>query len=60
MITWKVEMKPLEKASYDTGILIHDYPPRWGDRNKRLVFKIACSSASPFEGRMTYASWLAE
>ena len=55
-----MEMKPLENASFDASRLIRDHPPRWSDRNKRLVFEIACSSGFPFEGQVTYARWPSE
>jgi hypothetical protein len=50
-------IEPLERASFDAGSLIRDFPPRWNDRNKRVVFDISRSSGFPFEGQVTYARW---
>jgi hypothetical protein len=52
-----MEAKPLEQVTFDVDSLIQDHPPRWNDRNKRLVYEIACSSGFPFQGQMTYARW---
>jgi len=42
---------------FDAGGLIRDYPPKWRDHNKKIVFEIACGSGAPFEGEIVYARW---
>lgn len=52
--------QPIEQAEWQAEDLIRDHPPRWKDRNKRVVFDIACSSGHPFEGRIRFARWAEE
>ena len=49
--------QPLQQHVFDAGKLIEDYPPQWSGRNKLAVYKIACSSRYPFEGRIVYSRW---
>ncbi len=55
-----MEAKPIEHAEFRAGELIKDHPPRWHDRNKRIVFEIACSSGVLFEAEIVYARWAEE
>ena len=55
-----METKPIERAEFRAGDLVKGFPPRWHDRNKKVVFEIAGSSAVPFEGQVVYARWAEE
>jgi len=52
-----MDLKPLERITFEAGTLIREHPPRWGHANKRLVFEIASTSAFPFEGQVSYSRW---
>ena len=55
-----MNVNPLDRVTFGAGSLIQGYPPRWHDRNKRLVFDIACSSGFPFDGEVSFAVWKEE
>jgi hypothetical protein len=50
-------MKPIEQSRYEAGELIKKNPPHFHNRNKRLVYELACSSGVPFEGVIWYSRW---
>lgn len=53
-------MDLLERLSFDAAQLICEYPPRWSDPNKQLVFDIADGSGYPNEGTVEYARWVGD
>lgn len=55
-----MDVNPLDRVTFGAGSLIHDHPPRWHDRNKQVVFDIACSSGFPFDGEVSFALWTEE
>jgi hypothetical protein len=55
-----MERKSIERVHFEAGELIKKHPPRWGDRNKRVVLGIPCSSGVLFEGRIVFARWAEE
>jgi hypothetical protein len=52
-----VEAEAIERAEYEASRLIVEHPPRWGDRNKGVVFRIASDPEIPFAGLVRYARW---
>jgi hypothetical protein len=48
---------PIERAEFEAAALIAEHPPRWGDRNKEVVFRIASDPGIPFAGLVRYARW---
>lgn len=50
-------MKRIEKAVFQAGKLIKEFPPRWGNYNKKVVFEIARSSECLFEGQILFSRW---
>lgn len=50
--------EPLDRRDFDPARLLTDHPPRWRDRNKRIVFAIACPPGSTYGGgRLRYSRW---
>ncbi len=48
---------PIERHVFDTSRLVRDHPPRWRDRNKQVVYEIACPTGSTREGQLEYSRW---
>lgn len=53
-------MERIEQAVFQAAELIKNYPPRWHNHNKEVVFGIACSSVYPFEGQIMFSQWKEE
>lgn len=51
--------EPLERAEYDAATLMVAYPPRIHDRNKRVVFEIACPGGRGPTGPVGFSRWSA-
>jgi hypothetical protein len=52
-------LEPIERVQFDTQQLVTEHPPIWRDRNKRIVFEIACPPGSAHCGRLDYSRWRA-
>ena len=53
-------LMPIDQVSLNAEKLVHDHPPQWRHRNKRLVYEIACSSGFSVQGKVDYARWPAQ
>ena len=42
-----MDLKPIDRVSFEAGELIREHPPQLYNANKQLVFEIACSSGYP-------------
>jgi hypothetical protein len=49
--------EPLQRREFVTSDLVRDHPPRWHDRNKRLVYDIICPAGSEQKGHISYSRW---
>ena len=47
--------EPLERQQFETGQLMAEHPPVLHDRNKLVVFEIACPPGSAYSGRLDYS-----
>ena len=52
-----MEGEPIERGEFEVSRLIAEHPPRWRDRNKEVVFRIASDPEVPFAGVVRYARW---
>lgn len=50
-------MKPIEEYEFETGELVANFPPRFHNRNKEIVWEVANSSGYPFTGQIRAARW---
>ncbi|MDQ8155119.1 MAG: hypothetical protein P3B98_10715 [Gemmatimonadota bacterium] len=48
---------PLESLVFDAEQLMAEHPPVLHDRNKQVVFDIACPTGCKHRGRIAYAQW---
>jgi hypothetical protein len=44
--------EPIYQQQFDMQQLVTDYSPRWEDRNKKIVFAIACPAGTAHQGRL--------
>ncbi|MFI5460029.1 MAG: hypothetical protein ACHRXM_31810 [Isosphaerales bacterium] len=51
--------EPIERRQFEMQQLVKEHPPVWNDRNKRVVFEIACPPGSSPQGRLDYSRWAA-
>lgn len=51
--------EPLERQTFDVARLMREHPPRLRDRNKRVVFEIACPPGCELGGTLSYSRWAA-
>jgi hypothetical protein len=51
-----METEHLARQSFPAVQLLHDFPPRWRDRNKLAVWEIS-GAGMPFAGTLDYACW---
>jgi len=49
--------EPIERQQFEMQQLVKEHPPVWNDRNKRIVFEIACPAGSWHQGRLDYSRW---
>jgi Poly (ADP-ribose) glycohydrolase (PARG) len=49
--------EPIERHRFDMQQLVTEHPPRWEDRNKKIVFAIACPAETSHQGRLEYSRW---
>jgi hypothetical protein len=49
--------EPIERQQFDLQELVKEHPPLWNDRNKAIVFEIACPPGSSHQGRLEYSRW---
>jgi len=50
---------PIESTTFETERLMAEHPPAWRDRNKRIVYEIACPPGCRHHGHLTYTRWRA-
>lgn len=50
-------LEPIERQQFETQQLVTEHPPIWRDRNKEIVFDIACPPGSAHCGRLDYSRW---
>ena len=48
---------PIDRRTFDAQQLMDTHPPIWRDRNKQVVFAIACPPGSVHRGRLEYTRW---
>ena len=51
--------QPLERQQFQAAELMADHPPIWSNRNKQIVFEIACPPGSTHTGLLDYSRWRA-
>jgi len=51
--------EPLERLVFPTQKLMEEHPPVLWNRNKRIVFEVACPPESISAGELTYTRWSA-
>jgi hypothetical protein len=49
--------EPIEQQQFDLQELVREHPPLWNDRNKAIVFEVACPPGSTHQGRLEYSRW---
>jgi hypothetical protein len=49
--------EPIERQHFDMQQLVAEHPPRWEDRNKKIVFAIACPAGTSDQERLDYSRW---
>ena len=47
----------IERQVFETQEIIEKHPPVWRDRNKRIVFEIACPPGCVHRGQLLYSRW---
>ena len=50
---------PIERQRFGVQELVREHPPRWRDRNKQIVFEIACPAGSAHTGQIEFSRWAA-
>lgn len=50
---------PIERSVFETHRLMAEHPPVWRDRNKRVVYEIACPPGCWHGGQLAYTRWRA-
>jgi len=50
-------LEPLVRKVYDTQSLVRDYPPRLKNKNKRVVYDIACPPGCQHAGQLIFTRW---
>ncbi|HOR29186.1 MAG TPA: hypothetical protein PLS90_09185 [Candidatus Sumerlaeota bacterium] len=50
---------PLERFTFEAARLMAEHPPVWRDRNKRIVYEIACPAGCTHAGTIAYSRWRA-
>lgn len=48
---------PMESAEFETQQLMAEHPPVLRDRNKRVVFDVACPAGCTHAGKLAYTRW---
>jgi len=51
--------RPIDTFSFEAERLMEEFPPAWRDRNKRVVYEIACPPGCRHGGHLTYMRWRA-
>jgi len=54
-----MDEQPLIRLSFDAAKLLAEHPPRIHNRNKQIVFDIACRGGAAIEGTVVYTRWQA-
>ncbi len=54
----KRQLEPIERLSYEATRLFREHPPVIRDRNKQVVFEIACPEGSRHRGEIVYSRWI--
>jgi len=54
-----LQPEPIERQFFDIQELVEEFPAIWHDRNKQVVFSVACPPGSTQEGRLDYSRWAA-
>jgi Poly (ADP-ribose) glycohydrolase (PARG), Macro domain fold len=49
--------QPIDRMEFDTAQLVAEHPPLWYDRNKQVVYEIACPTGRAHSGRLGYSRW---
>ncbi|WP_406693624.1 hypothetical protein V5E97_21570 [Singulisphaera sp. Ch08] len=49
--------EPIERQTFAIRELVEEHPPVWNDRNKQVVFAVACPPGSTRQGRLDYTRW---
>jgi hypothetical protein len=50
-------VKPLERESFEAAALMAQFPPKLQNRNKQVIYQIACPQGSSPAGSVTYSRW---
>jgi hypothetical protein len=51
--------QPIGRHRFVAQELVEQHPPRWRDRNKTIVYEIACPPGSTHPGQLEYSRWAA-
>jgi hypothetical protein len=49
--------QPICREVFDTRKLVEDFPPRLRDRNKEVVYRIACPPGRAHDGKLVFSHW---
>lgn len=52
-----MEPEPLERYDFDARALVAAHPPALGNRNKRVVYEVACPAGTVHRGRIACTRW---
>lgn len=52
-----MDTKPIERRTFDPNVLMAEGPPGLSNKNKRLVFDIACPPGTQHKGEIGYTRW---
>lgn len=50
-------LEPIERLVLDANQMMTEHPPVWRDRNKQLVYDIACPPGTVHRGHLVYTRW---
>lgn len=51
--------QPIYREVFDTQTLVESFPPKLRDRNKKVVYRIACPLGSVHGGQLVFSRWAA-
>jgi hypothetical protein len=51
--------QPISREVFETHELVATYPPKLRDRNKKVVYRLACPPGSTHRGRLLCTRWQA-
>ncbi len=55
----EISIEPISRQVFNTQKMMEDFPPRFLNPNKKIVYGIACPPGSWYSGRMVFSRWAA-